>query len=99
MKAYIKIDVKKELPEKYEQYCLTNQGWIYFGQGAFISDIKWWLKEISLSDLMIEFAELIELIPKDYNDKHIEFLYTRGKTYSLNELLQEFLTEKSIITI
>lgn len=86
MIAYIKVDVGKELPEKNGFYTVYV-GDDFCGQSYFINqqfafyNCKYWLKEISLSELMVGFAEWCS----NYD------------VYVTNERLQIYLTEQKII--
>lgn len=97
MKAYIKVDVTKELPPK-EGKAITNlqlySQVLYAERLGFYVEVpnivkvnpEWFLKEIDLSDLMIEFAQRI--IDEDWN-------YTG---WTKEDVLNKFLTEKGYIT-
>lgn len=95
MKAYIKVDATKELPEKegwYTVYIKNDEfgGQSYFHRGKFeYRKSDYWLKEIDLPEIMIEFAKICDGIS--------EFGHQGNSKYE--EYLKEFLAKKGIITI
>lgn len=106
MKAYIKIDATKELPEANKPIIVFSEAYTFNALEpflAFINDngrwfdnddhpdyhghidekIDWWLKEIDLSELMIEFA------------RECNHYYLKG--HSTESALTDFLTQKGIV--
>lgn len=89
--CYIKVDVTKELPEKegwYTVYIKNDEfgGQSYFHRGKFeYRKSDYWLKEIDLSELMMEFAK--NFVPFSEDEIYMK----------IN--INKFLTEKGIITI
>lgn len=111
MKVYIKVDVTKELPPK-EGKVITNlqlySQVLYVERLGFYIEVpnivkvnpEWFLKEIDLSELMIEFVEWLK-------EKQILFdhhFYYEGGHYTdppINPaiLFKKFLGSKNILTI
>lgn len=91
MKAYIRVDATKELPDirgkyftDYETTTLIfgNGGWKYKEEERhnYIDSPTpdWWLKEIDLSELMIEFADYANLNREPYYISIENFLTQKG---------------------
>lgn len=88
LKAFIQVPVEKELPKEADKYYLTNDGWSYFHSLCKFDlndKVKWWLKEIPLTELMEEFTS--DMVGTDWNYEE--------KTYK--ELLTEFLKQKGML--
>lgn len=112
MKAYIKIDATKELPEKKGNYLIeyTDGLNIYNDcldfnledktfEGIFDYEQFYWLKEISLTELMDDFGTWI--ICSNYSYDPSTALYFQMNPFKQKtriELTTEFLTQKGIIT-
>lgn len=90
---YIRVDATKELPDKEASY-YTNMGKLeYEGNSTCGDDMsmlnhhpEWYLQEIDLSELMIEFVRLIDNYSNDSPEWH---KYARAH-------LSDFLTQKGI---
>lgn len=95
MKAYIKIDAKNELPDKpgvyhseyidsLETICFDTH---YFDGEKFEEKTDYWLSEISLIDLFIEYD-----ICKNINEAE-----NQCSILDSFEIIEKFLTQKGIV--
>lgn len=98
--VYIKVDVTKELPPKegkaitnlqlYSQVLYAERLGFYIEVPSIVKvNPEWFLKEINLSELMIEFAEIYRM----------RISNGTGSGFSTKQILEIFLTEKGYITI
>lgn len=116
VKCYIKVDASKELPKEYDKYHVMlisgakitayyKKDWIIPFDEIITDSVTHWLKEISLTKPMEEFADWLlnnfESDPESIDPRWFDLNYKMHNTkqvyYRSGELLQTFLTSKGII--
>ncbi len=102
-KFYQTVSVEKELPTISGNYH-TNIGMIAYNSAMehwhiHSKDVYYWLKEISIQELMVEFLDWKYQNTFDERDVNERFFFNfKGDAiYTFKELVNIFLTEKGII--